>query len=74
MLASVSSQVRTPEGPSRAESAPRQKQIRLSDRQQAELLERYEAGAFKKEPARLYGIHVETVRAIVRRHRLPSGN
>ena len=45
-----------------------QRQVRLSDEDKAELIERHEAGAFKKELARLYGIHVETVRAIIKRH------
>jgi len=34
---------------------------------EAELVARHEAGALKKELARTYGIHVETVRAIIRR-------
>ncbi|WP_460599459.1 hypothetical protein [Flexivirga lutea] len=44
-----------------------QRQVRLSDEQQAELVSRHREGAFKKELARAYGIHVETVRAIVKR-------
>lgn len=44
-----------------------QKQVRLSRQQQAELVQRHRDGAFKKELARAYGIHVETVRAIIRR-------
>lgn len=44
-----------------------QKQVRLSDTQQAELVRRHRDGAFKKELARAYGIHVETVRAIIKR-------
>lgn len=48
-------------------SGARQKQVRLSVCQQSELFERYEAGAFKKELARIYGVHVEPVRAIIRR-------
>jgi DNA-directed RNA polymerase specialized sigma24 family protein len=67
MLASASPQVRPSDGPPSAESGSRQKQVRLSDGQQVELVERYEAGAFKKELARVDGIHVETVRAIIRR-------
>lgn len=43
-----------------------QKQVRLSEEQQAELVARHEAGVFKKELARVYGIHVETVQAIIR--------
>jgi DNA-directed RNA polymerase specialized sigma24 family protein len=51
-----------------------QKQVRLSAAQQAELVQRHRDGAFKRELARAYGIHVETVRAIVKRHGLPSGS
>jgi len=40
------------------EPGSRQKQVRVSDRQQAELVERYQAGAFKRELARTYGVHV----------------
>lgn len=47
--------------------AGQQRQVRLSRRQQEELVQRYRGGAFKKELARAYGIHVETVRAIIRR-------
>ena len=47
--------------------AQRQKHVRLSDAQRAELVARHRDGAFKKELARAYGIHVETVRAIIRR-------
>jgi len=60
--------VRTPGGPPSTESGPRQKQVRLSEEEQAELVARHEAGAFKKELARAYGIHMETVRAIIKRH------
>ena len=45
-----------------------QRQVRLSKADKAELVERFRAGAFKKELARAYGIHVETVRAIIARH------
>lgn len=45
----------------------RQRQVRLSDTQQRELVQRHRDGAFKKELARAYGIHVETARAIIRR-------
>ncbi|MEI2713590.1 MAG: hypothetical protein V9G04_09940 [Nocardioides sp.] len=48
-------------------SPSKQRQVRLSDTQQAELVQRHREGAFKKELARAYGIHVETVRAILRR-------
>jgi hypothetical protein len=54
MLASASSQVRTNNLASEAELGPRQTQVRLSDQQQAELVERYQAGAFKKERARVW--------------------
>ncbi|UUW88634.1 hypothetical protein [Pimelobacter simplex] len=46
----------------------RQRQVRLSDSQQRELVQRHREGAFKKELARVYGVHVETVRAIVKRY------
>jgi hypothetical protein len=42
--------------------------VRLSAEVQAELVARHEAGAFKNELARAYGIHVATVRAIIARH------
>lgn len=45
-----------------------QKQVRLSPYQQEELVRRYRGGAFKIELARAYGIRVETVRAIIKRH------
>jgi len=48
-----------------AQTWPRQKQVRLSPEQQAALVARYEAGAFNKKLARIYGIHVETVRATI---------
>lgn len=50
-----------------APASTKQQQVRLSATQQAELLQRHREGAFKKELARAYGIHVETVRAIIRR-------
>lgn len=67
MLMAANPQVRT------ASVAPRldvrgQNQVRLSDIQRAELVQRHRDGAFKKELARVYGVHVETVRAIIRRH------
>ncbi|MEP9384740.1 hypothetical protein [Nocardioides sp. KR10-350] len=46
---------------------PKQKQVRLSGQQQSELADRYRAGALQREVAQAYGIHVETVRAIIRR-------
>lgn len=60
-------QVRSPDEPPGAKSAPRQKQVRLSEEQQAELVARYRAGALQKEFAQAYGVHVETVRAIIKR-------
>lgn len=45
----------------------KQQQVRLSDTKKAELVQRHRDGAFKKELARAYGIHVETVRAIIRK-------
>ncbi len=50
----------------------RQRQVRLSDEQKAELVQRHRDGAFKKELARSYGIHVETVRAIIERQTHPQ--
>jgi hypothetical protein len=44
-----------------------QRQVRLSAAEPVEVVARYEAGAFKKELARIYGVHVETVRAIIAR-------
>lgn len=49
-----------------------QRQVRLWGHVQAELVERYLAGGFKKELARIYGVHVETVRAITARHVGPA--
>jgi hypothetical protein len=45
-----------------------QHQVRLSAEDQATLVDRYRAGAIKKELARVYGINVETVLAIIMRH------
>ena len=64
MLAKRKSLVRRGEA-SRPAARPQQQHIRLSDSQQAELVQRHRDGAFKKELARAYGIHVETVRAII---------
>lgn len=50
------------------ESRPRQKQVRLSQEEQVELVARHKEDAFKRELARAYGVHVETVRAIIKRH------
>lgn len=61
--------------PTVASTAPqrtKQKQVRLSEQQQTELVERYRNGALQKELARAYGIHVETVRAIIRRAELQA--
>ncbi|MBF4161604.1 helix-turn-helix domain-containing protein [Nocardioides acrostichi] len=56
-------------------SPSKQRQVRLSDSLQAELVQRHRDGAFKKELARAYGIHVETVRAIITRaNRCTSSN
>ena len=66
MLATTSAQVRRASG-AQAPECPRQKHVRLTRQQRAELIDRYRAGAFKKELARVYGIHVETVRSIIRR-------
>jgi DNA-directed RNA polymerase specialized sigma24 family protein len=66
MLECASLQVRAEVRPE-TQSVQRRKQVRLSQEQQAELDQRYEAGGSKKELARIYGIHVETVRAIIRR-------
>lgn len=52
----------------RSGSPANQQQVRLSDTRQAELVQRHRNGAFMKELARAYGIHVETVRAILRTH------
>ena len=66
MLAGKKSQVSRASTTSRS-NQHRQKHVRLSDTQQRELVQRHRDGAFKKELARVYGIHVETVRAIIRR-------
>lgn len=44
-----------------------QRQVRLSRQQRADLIRRYDAGAQQKELAQAYGIHVETVREILKR-------
>ena len=44
-----------------------QNHVRLPDTHQAELVQRYLDGASKKELAQAYGIHVETMRPIIRR-------
>jgi DNA-directed RNA polymerase specialized sigma24 family protein len=67
MLDGKKSQVSRSSTVNAARSATQQ-QVRLSDTQQAELVQRHLDGAFKKELARAYGVHVETVRAIIRRH------
>jgi len=48
-------------------SSQRQKQVHLSRQQREELVVRRQAGALQRELAAAYGIHVETVRAIIRR-------
>lgn len=48
-------------------TAIRQRHVRLSDQQTSELIQRHRDGAFEEELARANGIHVETVRAIIRR-------
>lgn len=51
-------------------SAPprtRQRQVRLSGQQREELVARHRAGALQRELAVTYGVHIETVRAIIRR-------
>lgn len=62
LLDSALSQVRSTVDVGRPTST-KQKQVRLSDTQRAELVQRHRDGAPKKELARVYGIHVETVRA-----------
>lgn len=71
MLAKRKSLVKRGESTRPAPRRPQQ-QVRLSDAQQAELVQRHRDGAFRKELARAYGIHVETVRAIIRRAALQS--
>lgn len=66
MLEGEKPQVSRPAVSSEPVSA-KQQQGRPSDTQKAELVQRHRDGAFKKELARAYGIHVETVRAIIRR-------
>ncbi|MDR7252768.1 hypothetical protein J2X46_001753 [Nocardioides sp. BE266] len=66
MLASGVPRARVDMTASEGQSAVRQKQVRLSEEQQAELVARHEACAFKEKLARIYGIHVETVQAIIR--------
>src|SRR4051794_13701532 len=60
-------QLRTPNESPGTKSAPRRKQVRLPEEEQAELVARHKAGAFKKELAQTYGAHVETVGAVVKR-------
>lgn len=47
---------------------PRQHQVRLSRHQQAELVDRYQAGALRRELAEAYGIGTGTVSGILKRH------
>lgn len=48
---------------------PRQKQVRLPRQQQEELVERYRAGALRRELAEAYGVCTGTVSNILKRHR-----
>lgn len=66
MLEGKKAQVRRRSATPTGGSGP-QKQVRLSRRQQEELVQRHREGTFKKELARVYGVHVVTVRAIIRR-------
>lgn len=65
MLSGEKPQVRRPVASGTA-TPQRQRQVRLSRQQKDELIERFHAGAFNKELARAYGVHIETVRAIIR--------
>ncbi|GAB4005997.1 hypothetical protein GCM10028772_15110 [Nocardioides ultimimeridianus] len=47
---------------------PRLVQVRLSRRQQLELVERYRGGALRRELAEAYGIGTGTVSGILKRH------
>lgn len=53
---------------SSAPPATRQTQVRLSRQQQLELVERYRAGALRRELAEVYGIGTGTVSGILKRH------
>ena len=44
------------------------KHVRLSRQLQTELVARRRSGALQRELAEMYGIHVETVRAVIQRH------
>lgn len=46
----------------------RQRQVRLSEQRQRELVERYRAGATQRELAEMYGIERRTAMEIIRRH------
>lgn len=50
-----------------------QKQVRLSAKQQRELVERYQAGALQRELAAAYGVERRTVGVIIKRHGASQG-
>jgi len=60
-------QVRTPI-PESAPPPPRQVQVRLSRQRQLELVQRYRAGALRRELAESYGVGTGTVSNILKRH------
>jgi len=68
MLDGSKSQVRRSATRSVSPSFTKQSAPALWDAQQAELVRRHRHGAFKKQLAPAYGVHVPTVRAIIRRH------
>jgi len=53
-------------------SVPTQKQRRLEQAEQEELVARYQAGDLMTELAERYGIHRRTVSAILKRHGVPT--
>lgn len=55
-------------GLSNEASPTRQRQVRLTRQQRDDLVQHFHRGASRKELAKIYGIHAETVRAIIRRH------
>lgn len=61
-----------PEERSGQARTPRQRQVRLSASKKRELVERYQAGALQRELALTYGIHSETVRAIIAASGVPK--
>lgn len=52
--------------------APAQRQRRLQQPEQEELVSRYQAGDLMSELAERYGIHRRTVSAILKRHGVPT--